>query len=297
MAFALGLGDRVVGVSHECDFPEEARNRPKVVHCSIALDDLGPAEVDRTVSARLRDGHSLYEVDIELLRDLDPDLILGQDLCEVCAPASNVTQRALAALDRRPAVLSLTPRSLGDISDDLRRLGRAAGCLEIAAGLVSEQRGRMALVAERLRGARRRRVSFVEWIDPIFCAGHWVPEMIELAGGIDSLGRKGEDSVRVPLEDVIAWAPEVLIVSPCGAHLDCAIEQTRVLLDDERWYALPAVRTGQVYAVDASSYFARPGPRVFDGVEVLAQILHPDLFDAPLHGARRVDPAEARQSE
>lgn len=288
IAFALGLGDRVVGVSHECDYPAEARTRPTVVHCAVPLDGLTPAEVDAAVSTQLRSGGSIYEVDTELLRALDPDLILAQELCDVCAPSSNETARALQALGGRPAVLSLAPRSLADIEDDLRRVAAAAGCVDVAETIIKRHRGMLATVADRLRGAPRKRVFFVEWIDPIFCGGHWVPEMIELAGGEDALGRKAADSVRVSFEDVLAWAPEVLIVSPCGAHLESAVTQTQLLLTDSRWSAVPAVQLGQVFAVDASSYFARPGPRVFDGVELLARIIHPERFGAIQSGGCRV---------
>jgi iron complex transport system substrate-binding protein len=279
IVFALGLGDRVVGVSHECDHPAEARRRPAVVHCAVPLEGLPPAEVDRVVSEYLRDGRSIYEVDTELLRSLDPDLILAQDLCEVCAPSGNETLRALAALDRQPEVLSLTPRSLSDIEADIRRVAAAASCLHAAERLIADHRERIAAITERVQSAPRRRVFFIEWIDPIFCGGHWVPEMIELAGGEDALARRGADSVRVPFDSVLAWAPEVLIVSPCGAHLESAVEQASALLNDERWRGVPAVQRGEVYAVDASSYFARPGPRVFEGIEVLARIIHPECFD------------------
>jgi iron complex transport system substrate-binding protein len=160
--------------------------------------------------------------------------------------------------------------------------------LEIAERLIARARAQVDRVVARVRGAPRRRVFFIEWTEPIFCGGHWVPEMIELAGGTDALGRNGADSVRVPLEEVIAWAPEVLVVSPCGAHLERAVEQAHVLVNDPRWQRVPAVQCGNVYAVDAGSYFARPGPRIFEGIEVLARVIHPECFNAPRHGARRI---------
>jgi len=288
LAFSLGLGDDVVGVSHECDYPAEARTRPVVVHCAIPLDDMSPAEIDTAVSTQLRVGGSIYTVDTELLRALDPDLILAQDLCEVCAPSGNETERALAALTRKPAVLTLAPRSLREINENLRALAAAAGQTRVAETLIEAENERLARLATELRGVRTRRVFFLEWIEPMFCGGHWVPEMIELAGGADALGRKGADSVRIAWDDVVAWAPEVLVISPCGAHLDSAEEQGRALLSDPRWEALPAVQTGEVYAVDASNYFARPGPRVFDGIQVLAHIFHPDRVPERVGGFRRI---------
>jgi iron complex transport system substrate-binding protein len=190
-------------------------------------------------------------------------------------------------LDRKPTVLTLAPRSLGEIHQNLRQLGAATGRMDVAETLIARHNERLARLANELHGARRRRVFFLEWIDPIFCGGHWVPEMIELAGGVDALGRRGGDSIRVVWNDVVAWAPEVLVISPCGAHLESASEQGRALLNDPRWEALPAVRSGEVYAVDASGYFARPGPRVFDGVELLAHLLHPDRVPERVPDAAR----------
>ena len=276
LAFSLGLGDDVVGVSHECDYPPEARARATVVHCAIPLGDLTPSEIDTAVSMRLRTGGSIYAIDTELLRALEPDLILAQDLCEVCAPSGTETERAIATLDRTPRVLTLAPRTLREIQDNIKQLGEATERTHVARALIDSHWDRLDRLRRELDGAPRRRVFFVEWIDPMFCGGHWVAEMIELAGGHDALARRGGDSVRVSWDQVATWAPEVLIVSPCGAHLESAELQARELLAQTRWSEIPAVQAGEVYAVDASSYFARPGPRVFDGIELLANILHPD---------------------
>ena len=287
LAFSLGLGDDVVGVSHECDYPPEARTRATVVHCAIPLDDLTPAEIDSAVSTQLRVGGSIYAIDTELLRALEPDLLLAQDLCEVCAPSGNETERAIAALDCAPKVLTLAPRTLREIQENIRQLGEATGRVDVAQTLIDAQQERLARLARDLSGAPRRRVFFVEWTDPMFCGGHWVAEMIERAGGHDALARRGGDSVRVSWDQVGTWAPEVLIVAPCGAHLESAVQQARELLEQTRWSEIPAVQAGEVYAVDASSYFARPGPRVFDGIEVLANILHPDRVPERVQGAMR----------
>jgi iron complex transport system substrate-binding protein len=289
LAFALGLGDDVVGVSHECDYPAEARELPVVVHCAIPLGGMTPTEIDSAVSTQLHVGGSIYTVDTELLQALEPDLILAQDLCEVCAPSGNETERALAMLTRTPKVLTLAPRSLGGIHADLRALAAATGRDDVAQALIADHEQRLRRLAGELRGAKPRKVFFVEWTDPIFCGGHWVPEMIEHAGGVDGLARKGGDSVRVAFEDVRAWAPDLLVISPCGAHLDEAQELGTTLLADERWAALPAVQRGEVFAVDASSYFARPGPRVIDGIELLAHLFHPERVPERIrNGARRL---------
>ena len=287
LAFSLGLGDDVVGVSHECDYPPEAAARPAVVHCAIGLEGMGPAEIDTAVSTQLRVGGSIYTVDTELLRALEPDLILAQDLCEVCAPSGNETERALAALDGKAKVLTLAPRSLREIHENLRDLAEVTGRLDVAQRLITEHNESLGRLADELRNAPRRRVFFLEWIDPVFCGGHWVPEMIELAGGFDALGRKGGDSVRIERQDVLRWAPEIVIISPCGAHLESAIAQAAEFLRDPYWSTLPAVESGEVYAVDASSHFARPGPRVFDGIEVLAHIFHPEKVPERVPGSSR----------
>jgi iron complex transport system substrate-binding protein len=296
LAFSLGLGDDVVGVSHECDYPPEAKTRPAVVHCAIPLDGLGPAEIDSAVGTQLRVGGSIYTVDADLLRALEPDVILAQDLCEVCAPSGNETERALAALDGKAKVLTLAPRSLREIHENLRDLAELTDRVDIAKTLIAEDNERLARLVAELQGAQRRRVFFLEWIDPIFCGGHWVPEMIELAGGFDALGRKGGDSVRIDRQDVLRWAPEMVVISPCGAHLDSAIEQGSAFLSDPYWSTLPAVESGEVYAVDASSYFARPGPRVFDGIDVLAHLFHPERVPERMPGAScRITVSEAAQ--
>jgi len=253
IAFSLGLGDDVVGVSHECDYPAEARTRATVVHCAIPLDDLTPGEIDSAVSTQLRVGGSIYTIDIELLRALEPDLILAQDLCEVCAPSGNETERAIAALDRAPRVLTLAPRTLREIQENISQLGEATGRMQVAQTLIESQWERLARVARALDGAPRRRVFFLEWTDPMFCGGHWVGEMIECAGGHDALARRGGDSVRVSWDLVGTWAPEVLIVAPCGAHLESAEAQARELLQQTRWSEIPAVQAGEVFAVDRKS--------------------------------------------
>ena len=205
----------------------------------------------------------------------------------MCAPSGNETERALAALDGKAKALTLAPRSLREIHENLLDLAVVADRVSVAKALISEDNARLARLAEELHGAPRRRVFFVEWIDPIFCGGHWVPEMIELAGGFDALGRKGGDSMRVQMEDVLRWAPEIVVISPCGAHLDEAEEQGRAFLRDPRWSTLPAVEAGDVFAVDASSFFARPALRVFDGIEVLAHLFHPERVAERIPGGGR----------
>ena len=264
IVFALGAGDELVGRSHECDYPARARTLPVVSRPALELDGLGQSEVDAAVAAKMRTGESLYMVDEVLLRALSPDVILTQDLCQVCAPSGNELTRALKSLSRRPEIVYLTPRTLAEIDENILEVGRVIGRVSEAEALVASNHERLERVRVATKSKPRRRVSFLEWTDPPFCAGHWVPEMIEIAGGDDRLGRPGADSVRISWDDVRAWSPEVVIVAPCGYGL---AEATRLAR------GLPEVAGARVVPVDANAYFARPGPRYAEGVEVLAELI------------------------
>jgi iron complex transport system substrate-binding protein len=279
MAFALGLGETVVGVSHECDFPPAARSRPSVVHPALALQGMTQRQIDAAVSQRVREGNSLYEIDEALLQQMRPDLILTQDLCQVCAPSGMQLADTLRSLSPRPNVLAMTPHTVGDILENMRELGRATGREAVAQQLIESYRERLARIRATVpRNLPLKRVFFMEWADPIYSGGHWVPEMVELAGGIDPLARAGQNSARVAWEDVLRWAPELLVVAPCGCDISQALEQLPTLTALPDWSTLPAVQRGQVICVDANSFFARPGPRVVEGVELLAHLINPALF-------------------
>jgi iron complex transport system substrate-binding protein len=266
IAYAIGAGELLVGRSHECDYPPEAKALPVVSKPALSLDGLSQREVDRAVADRLRSGESLYEVDEVLLRELAPDLVLTQDLCQVCAPSGTELTRALAELPSKPKVLWLTPKNIAEIEENILAVGAATKRREVAESLVAHNRSRMAAVRTTTSAVPPRRVVFLEWTDPLFCAGHWVPEMIALAGGDDPLGKAGADSERITWDDVRQAEPELLIVAPCGYGLDRAVELAR---------AMPSIAGATVYAVDANAYFARPGPRVAEGVELLAHLFHP----------------------
>jgi iron complex transport system substrate-binding protein len=260
---ALGAVDDLVGRSHECDFPARVQQLPIVSKPSLSLDGLTQSEIDSAVSAHMGTGESLYVVDERLLNELAPDIILTQDLCQVCAPSGNELTRALTSVASRPEVVYLTPRTLGEIDDNILAVGEAIGRQSEAHALVARNRERLAeLRSMNAKRANRTRVSFLEWTDPPFCAGHWVPEMIEIAGGIDRLARAGGDSVRVTWDDIRASAPEVVIVAPCGFGL---ADAERLARD------LPPLGDVRVVPVDANAFFARPGPRYIEGIEVLAR--------------------------
>jgi iron complex transport system substrate-binding protein len=290
MACALGLEPQLVGVSHECDFPIAVRKKPIVVRCSLPVETMTLAEIDVVVSERIRNGQSIYEVDQRVVEQLAPTHILTQTLCEVCAPSTGEVARALKALPSKPHIFWFTPHCIADIFDNLRELGAATGRSAEAEKVIASARARLDRVAGITKNAPRLRAFCLEWIDPYYCCGHWVPEMIQLAGGEDTLGREGVDSVRTPWADIAEWSPEILIVSPCGFGVEKAAEQARRLLQQPGWSDLPAVREGRVFAVDANAYFARPGPRVVDGVELLAHLFHPDLCEwhGPANAFQRV---------
>jgi iron complex transport system substrate-binding protein len=277
MACALGLGNDLVGVTHECDFPLLARTKPIVVRNALALEKMTVREIDVAVSECIGSERSLYEVDERLLERLAPTHILTQSLCQVCAPSGNEITRALNALPFKPEIVWFTPHYLEDIFDNLRELGQLAGRLGKAQDLIASAIGRLQKTAELVQNEPRPRVLCLEWTDPYYCCGHWVPEMVEIAGGEDTLGRKGADSVRIPWSEIASWSPEILIVSPCGFGTGKAVELTKTLLRQPGWSELPAVRHQRVFAVDANAYFARPGPRVVDGVELLAHLIHPEI--------------------
>jgi iron complex transport system substrate-binding protein len=269
ITYALGAGADLVGRSHECDYPPEVKSLPVVSKPALSLDGLSQQEIDRAVASRLASGESLYQVDEKLLDELQPDLVLTQDLCQVCAPSGNELSRALRDMSHPPEVLWLTPRNIAEIEQNILAIGEATGRVEIARRLVETNRRRIAGVRSAVQG-QTRSVVFLEWTEPLFCGGHWVPEMVAAAGGDDPLGQPGGDSRRMTWDDVASAEPELLIVAPCGYGLADAVTVAK---------RLPSVTDAQVYAVDANAYFARPGPRVAEGVELLGHLFHPELVE------------------
>jgi iron complex transport system substrate-binding protein len=272
IAWALGAGDQLVGRSHECDYPPEVTSLPVVSRPALDLAGLSQDAIDSAVAARLRSGESLYQVDEILLRDLAPDVVLTQDLCQVCAPSGNELTRALRELPSKPEVLWLTPQNLSEIEENIIAVGVATGRRDVAQQLIDANRHRITAVSNAVANLPRRRVAFLEWTDPLFCAGHWVPQMIALAGGIDPLGKSGADSGRMTWDEVREAKPEMIVVAPCGYGLEPAVELAR---------RIPTIPGAAVFAVDANAYFARPGPRVAEGIELLGHLFHPSRCEWP----------------
>ena len=279
IAAALGLMEQVVGVSHECDFPEEAKARPRVTHCPVHNAGLASGEVDQWVRRTLRDNGTIYTIDEPLLRELRPDVILTQKLCDVCAVGYGTVARLAATLPGPPQVVNLEPTSLTDIFDDIRRVADACGVPERARSIIaslSERVGAVRLRADRI--SHRPRCLLMEWAEPPFCSGHWGPELMEIAGGCDSLGRMHKPSSQVNWQEVIDIRPEIIVLALCGYDIDHARRDYKLLRRLPGFDSLPAAHRGEIYLVDASAYFARPGPRVVDSLEILAGILHPREF-------------------
>jgi iron complex transport system substrate-binding protein len=280
ICYALGLGDSVLGVTHECDFPPEARGK-RVVVTSRLPHTTDSAEIDRLVTEFTSRGESVYRVDADALREIAPDLILTQDLCHVCAASPDDLAAALSTLPRTPKVLSLDAHTLGEVWADIIAVGAATNREKEAANLVEYLKDKVSSVERAVQpfiaAHPRPRIACLEWLNPVFNAGHWVPEMVALAGGEDVLAHAGKPSVRMEWQQVFDAQPDVILISPCGYDLARALEEFSHMSLPEGWNEMPAVKSGRVYVTDANSYLSRPGPRLADGVAILAKALHPDL--------------------
>jgi len=275
--FALGLDKEIVAVSHECDFPPRARTKTVVIHSRLP-SDAGPAEIDRLVREFVSHGESLYSVDVDTLEALHPDLIITQDLCHVCAASPDDLATALASFERRPEILCLNPQDLGDVWRDILLVGEATCRGPQAEALVEQIGERLGSLQRQINVLEPRpRVAFLEWLQPIYVGGHWVPEMIRIAGGEDALGSVRTPSFRVHVQDVVEAEPEILLIAPCGYSAEQARQEYLSLDLPDQWNAIPAVRNNRVYALNANSYFSRPGPRLVTGIEILAKVLQPTV--------------------
>jgi iron complex transport system substrate-binding protein len=291
---ALGLDRQLVGVTHECDYPESVRSLPKVTRTLIP-HDAASDDIDRLVRERLQTQKALYALDLPVLERLQPDLIVTQALCDVCAVAEAEVTAAACALPGRPRVLNLEPTSLAEVLESLRLVGRAAGVEDRAEVAIQSLQTRVdAVVAQTAGVPHRPRVVLLEWIDPPFSCGHWSPELVRLAGGVEGLGREGVPSRTLQWREVVDWQPEVLLVACCGFTVGRTLEDLPILRSYPGWPELPCVRSGRVYVVDGGAYFSRPGPRLVDSLEILANALHPDRCPLPpsVPPARRLSRSE-----
>ena len=282
IVYALGLGDSLHGVSHECDFPTEASSKPKVVSSRFDPDTLTSAEIDALVSDMMARGENIYQVDEDTLSQARPDLIITQQLCEVCAVSFEDVRRAAERLDPSPEVISLDPHGVGDVLEDILRVGRHTGRESSAHHVAFNLRARIDAVRRavaRTEGAPS--VACVEWMDPVIAAGHWIPEMVEIAGGRDALVEPGAPSPRMEMDALLEADPDVLILMPCGMDVARARAEFDSLPNPDVWRRLSAVREGRAFLVDSGALFSRSGPRLVDGLEILARAIHPEAFRDP----------------
>lgn len=279
---ALGLENQLVGITHECDFPASVAGRPALTASRISHETMSSKEIDHAVRSQL-DGHgSIYDLDNDLLNSIKPDLILTQELCDVCAVSYQTVQRAAKIFAADAHVVSLEPNTIGDIFDNVKTVGRLTGKADTADEVVARLESRLATIRQKTANLRRRPTVFMlEWLEPPFAPGHWVPEQVEIAGGTCLLGQTGHPSVTTTFEAISAAQPDILVFIPCGYYTDDILRQLEFTRFPSAWRDIPAVANGEVWATDATSYFSRPAPRVVDGIEILAKVFHPDIFGTP----------------
>jgi len=280
IVYALGLGDDLVGVTHECDYPPEARNKSKVIISLINPDELSSREIDDIITKNRNEGKSTYLIDIEELKEANPDIILTQGLCEVCAVSGNEVVESVKVLGHKPEMISLEPKTLEEILETVLIVGNATGKNEQAIQIVDKLKTRIQKIRSLLSEERDRpRVFCMEWLDPPYVGGHWIPEMVEIAGGENGLGKPAEPSFKVTWEDILEFAPQIVVVMPCGFSIEDTLKEIDIVTSHRYWNQIPASKRGQAYLVDANSYFSRSGPRIVDGLEILAKIIHPEACD------------------
>jgi iron complex transport system substrate-binding protein len=301
IVYALGLQDQLYGVTFECDYPPEARHKPKVVRSLFENLEPPPSsgEISQIIGQRLQQGLGIYEVDEAVVQAAKPDLLLSQAICEVCAISSSQVTACSLRLEKTPQILSLDPQYVGDVLGDIRRVAAATGTAARGEAIVADLQARIdAVVARASQVTTRPRVLHLEWAEPVMCGGHWVPEMIDMAGGANCFGDKETGSFRLDWEAVVESQPEIIILMLCGYTVQRSLEDLPILAAKPGWYDLPAVRRGQIFVVDAGAYTSRSGPRLVQGLEIIAEILHPELFSGciPADGAARLDGTLARIS-
>ena len=277
---ALGLEDQLVGVTHECDYPRSVLDLPKVTRTLIPVE-ASSVEIDHRVRDRLETSRALYSLDMEALEELRPDLIVTQALCDVCAVAEEEVRAAACALPGRPDVINLEPMTLTEVFAAVRQVATATGTSRQADEVIERLTARVLAVEARSAGLSRPRVALLEWLDPPFSCGHWSPELVRLAGGVEGLGREGQPSRTLSWEEVLRWRPEVVLIACCGFNVERTLRDLPLLSRVPRWRELPAARSDRVYVADGSQYFSRPGPRLVDSLEILAHALHPEVHPLP----------------
>lgn len=279
IVYELGLGDSLTGVTHECDYPPEVLEKDVVIMSFLDHKMLSSKEIDNLVSENAAQGKSTYLVDREALKKANPDVILTQKLCEVCAVSGDQVSEAIEVLGHKPEIISLEPTSIYEIFDTITIIGEATSKEERAKEMTDALKARVEKIRSALEDERDRpRVFCLEWLDPPFVGGHWVPEMVEIAGGDNGIGKAGEPSFKTTWEDIKNFAPHKLFIMPCGYDIEKTIDELDAVTSKDEWFSLPATNKGEIYIVDSNSYFSRPGPRIVEGLEILARAIHPEII-------------------
>jgi len=280
---ALGLEENLVGITHECDFPASVAGKPQLTASKISHETMSSREIDHAVRAQL-DGHgSIYDLNEQLLKELNPDLIITQELCDVCAVSYKTVEKAARMYVADAQVVSLEPNTIGDIFENIKTVGALTGTSARAEEVVANLHDRLDKIAGKTENLKiRPKVFMLEWLEPPFAPGHWTPEQVEIAGGNALLGEPGKRSVTTTYGEIFESKPEIMVLIPCGYYTADILRQLENTQFPADWREIPAIRNGEIWALDATSYFSRPGPRVVDGVEILAKIFHPEIFGSPI---------------
>jgi iron complex transport system substrate-binding protein len=275
--YELGVGDDIVGVTHECNYPDQAKTKPRVIHSSFDSNIMTSQEIDNKVVDLMHSGKDIYILDEQILKKANPNLIISQGICEVCSPYTKEVNRAVAILDNKPEVLILDPRNLDDILNNILEIANKVGKEKQAQNFVDALKKRITSVQTKPKKSKPK-VLCVEWLDPLFTAGHWVPQLVEMSGGINGISSTGDQSRRMEIDETIKFEPDIIILMPCGFDVKRTILEYEKLTSNPQWKSLAAVQNNQVYAVNANEYFSKPGPRTVTGLEILAKIIHPEIL-------------------
>ena len=289
--YELGVGDQILAVTHECNFPPEAKTKPRVINSCFDPQKMSSQEIDNKVVEFVTTGKDIYILDEQVLKKANPDLIISQGICEVCSPYTREIDKAVSLLGGKPKVLVLDPKNLDEILQNIIQVGNRIEKQEQAKDFVIKLQKRIDNIKDTPKISRPK-VLCVEWLDPLFSAGHWVPQMVDMAGGINGISLTGDKSRRMQIDEIIAFDPDIIILMPCGFDLSRTILEYEKLLENNNWKKIKAVDRGQVYAVNANEYFSKPGPRTVVGLEILAKIIHPDTFrdlQVPKQSIQKID--------
>ncbi|MDE1727741.1 MAG: cobalamin-binding protein [Thaumarchaeota archaeon] len=289
--YELGVGDQVLAVTHECNYPTEAMTKPRVIHSSFDPQKMSSQEIDNKVMELVDAGKDIYIIDEQVLKKANPDLIVAQGICEVCSPYTREINKAVTLLGGKPEVLVLDPKNLDGILENIIEVGNKVGKQEKAKDFVIKLQKRIDYIQNTPKVSRPK-ILCIEWLDPFFSAGHWIPQMVEIAGGINGISSTGDRSRKIQIDEMISFDPDIVILMPCGFDVNRTLVEYEKLLENSKWKKIKAVSRGEVYAVNANEYFSKPGPRTVTGLEILAKIIHPDTFrelQIPKQSVQKID--------